>query len=902
MSSASEHNDEAVDSAAAALEGLDLDARRLAASLEHKLFGRPPRTTVGRFLLIDKIGEGGMGAVYRAYDPELDRSVAVKVVRTRPTDAHDRRSQDLLVREARASARVTHPNVVTVYEVGSIDERAFIAMEYVPGTTLRSWLAQHSRSWFEVLRMFLQAARGLAAAHAAGLVHRDFKPDNVLIGEDGRARVADFGLARITGGPTPVDGMQMSPATGRREGTLSTIGGGVAVGTPVYMSPEQHRGEPATAQSDQFSLCVALYEALYGELPFDGNSLTTLRTSVQAGELRGSPSGVPRAVQAAVIRGLEPDAARRYPTLEMLIRALEPYAVDPAVRRRRIAAMALAVGGGVAGIAYGLIDDDAPAVAACDGGPQRLAELFAESDRLAIGEAFAALSTPALTSGSARVIDALDDYVTRWGEADTTTCSLKTSGLPDADVRFALRRLCLDRGRDRFGALVDVLAQADDDVALKAVDAIRSLPSPDACLDDEQLARVAVAAPPAAIAGRVAQLRRDIEEAVALRTAGRVPRARDLAQRVADEADTLEYPPLQAEAYARLGAAQTEMGQLDDARATLERGLWLAEASGHDAMKADILLELVAAVGVRLSERTAGRKWAEQAEATLARIGNPASEVTKLSLIRATMHFRDDDYVRARELAEKSLEGVSALHGADSAETIGAVLLLGSIQAQSGERNAARADYTRARALIEQHYGRVHPIYAAVLQNIGLLDRMERNHAAAIELYREALDILVTVYGKDHPRVASLRGVLGISLGAIGRSEEALVEHQQSLEVFSASLGANSPFLGKTHAYIGLELERLKRLPEALAAYDRAVEIYQAAPDAPAIGYAAALAGRARVLSHLSRFGEALTTLDRAIAILDERAPTRPELAALKARRPEIIAHDTSQWPPGYGS
>ena len=207
VSSASEHDDEAVDATAAALEGLDLDARRLAASLEHKLFGRTPRTTVGRFVLVDKIGEGGMGAVYRAYDPELDRSVAVKVVRTRPTSAHDRRSQDLLTREARASARVTHPNVVTVYEVGSIDERAFIAMEYVPGTTLRSWLTQHSRPWFEVVRMFLQAARGLAAAHAAGLVHRDFKPDNVLIGDDGRARVADFGLARITGGPAPVDGM-----------------------------------------------------------------------------------------------------------------------------------------------------------------------------------------------------------------------------------------------------------------------------------------------------------------------------------------------------------------------------------------------------------------------------------------------------------------------------------------------------------------------------------------------------------------------------------------------------------------------------------------------------------------------------------------------------------------------
>ena len=313
---------------------------------------------IGRYVVLRPLGEGGMGVVYAAYDEELDRKVALKLIHPSLQGQNEIRTR--ILREAQALARVSAPNVVTVYEAGEALGQIFIAMEFVNGTTLTKW-SETKRSWQEILRMYLDAGQGLLAAHQAGLVHRDFKPDNVLIGKDGRPRVADFGLARIDekaeGSASPLSAAvptvsPVSPAstgsTARRSQEalplLSPVTqAGAVLGTPLYMSPEQHLGEPTDARSDQFSFCVALYEALYGQLPFAGDTVQSLGFNTISGRIQPRPAGsqVPKPVHLALLRGLSPSPDQRFPSMAELLAALsyDPD-VDPTAgprARRRVA-------------------------------------------------------------------------------------------------------------------------------------------------------------------------------------------------------------------------------------------------------------------------------------------------------------------------------------------------------------------------------------------------------------------------------------------------------------------------------------------------------------------------------------------------------------------------------------
>jgi WD40 repeat protein/predicted Ser/Thr protein kinase len=281
---------------------------------------------VSRYVIQRVVGTGGMGLVYEAYDPELDRKVAVKLLRKLDAAGADALRTRLL-REAQSMARLTHPNVVAVYDVGAIDGQVFIVMELVQGSTLKRWLHEKKHSLSEVLKVFKQAGQGLAAAHAVDLVHRDFKPDNVLIASDGRVLVTDFGLARSSGADSAApDGVVIEPARLTRTGAL--------IGTPAYMSPEQLDGVEVTARSDLFSFCVALYEALYQERPFAGENVGAVREAIVRGHLREPPrdTRVPSWLRGVLRRGLDGDPLRRQGSMVELLAEL---AHDPAALRRR---------------------------------------------------------------------------------------------------------------------------------------------------------------------------------------------------------------------------------------------------------------------------------------------------------------------------------------------------------------------------------------------------------------------------------------------------------------------------------------------------------------------------------------------------------------------------------------
>jgi serine/threonine protein kinase len=300
---------------------------------------------VGRYLVLSSLGAGGMGVVFAAYDPNLGRKIALKLLRSGVAgSSKDGRSR--LQREAQAIAQLSHPNVVSVYDVGTTDDGdLYIAMEFVEGDTLTSWLRKYPRAQHEIIDVFVQAARGLASAHGVGLLHRDFKPDNVLVGFDGRVRVTDFGLARSVLAPEETQVRPVMTAL-----NLALTATGTVLGTPRYMPPEQMTGADLDARSDQFSFCVALYEALYGLHPLRSGTSAVM---VEHGDQALPPpeaTKVPAAIGRAVLRGLERERARRFPSMSALIDELVPPPRRAPVRYAGLAIVAVIAVGGVAAV------------------------------------------------------------------------------------------------------------------------------------------------------------------------------------------------------------------------------------------------------------------------------------------------------------------------------------------------------------------------------------------------------------------------------------------------------------------------------------------------------------------------------------------------------------------------
>ncbi|MCA9658164.1 MAG: protein kinase [Myxococcales bacterium] len=433
------------------------DARRRVQAL---LFGGPglglgagadaeDEETIGRFVLLERLGGGGMGVVHRARDPELDREVAIKILRPESSESEAARAR--LLREAQAMARLSHPNVITVYESGTFEGLVYIAMELVEGVDLRERCAK-AATWREVAELYRDAARGLAAAHAVGLIHRDFKPENVMVGDDGRVRVLDFGLARgdearaaaaiadsgaaitlpevITRTSAEADTLAAVPrSSGRPRDALlaqTLTNTGVLMGTPAYMAPEQFATLVSSPRSDQFSFCVALYEGLFGVRPFAGETMEALLKALLRGEVRPDPPGTkgeraPAGIRALLRRGLSVDPEARYPTMDALIADLD-RALSSGRRRRRLLTTA-----GFAGAALfaGYLGAQRPAeVDACAAGAATMTEeVWSPARQTALAAAFAASGVPQAAAIWGRIHGRVDDYVSTWLEGHADACA-----------------------------------------------------------------------------------------------------------------------------------------------------------------------------------------------------------------------------------------------------------------------------------------------------------------------------------------------------------------------------------------------------------------------------------------------------------------------------------------------
>jgi tetratricopeptide (TPR) repeat protein len=723
-----------------------------------------------------------MGEVYAAYDPRLDRRVALKLIRPE-TAASDERARDRLLREAQITARLSHPNVIGVHDAGKFDEHVFIAMEFVEGQTLAEWINERTRTWQEVLAIFIQAARGLAAAHAAGLVHRDFKPQNVMVATDGTVRVMDFGLARRV---DQASTQAVAPGVATRA-ELSLTRTGQFLGTPAYMAPEQFAGNVTSARADQFSFCVSLYEGLYSQRPFEGATFAELRANVLAGVILAPPSDtkVPKWLHRTVLRGLERSPSARYETAYALIAALSH---DPArVRRRWIAA--------VAGLALTSMVGTAGAIGwrashqganLCARGADKLAGVWEGSGvpdsarKRAIRRVFSDTGVSYAPTTFARVQQILDRYVDTWAQSYRQTCEATHVRGEQSAEALDLRMSCLSDRLARLRELTGVFANATTTVVENAVNAASALPGLERC-DDLKLLRSITPVPddPAA-RERLEALRESVARVRVLGDSGRCGEAATMGRKVANEAKTIGYGPLEAEALAALGQSAPRCMSANDTIAILQEAILAATASHDDEAAVEAMVLLAHIHADRTGDVVQGRVWIDLAGALL-----------------------------------------RGMRGNHSALEMWLQQTSGRMAAKEGHPEEALKLLQRAQALAQ----RTHPEYVGtVVSNVGIIFQEMNRPTEALERYHEAAEIDANVFGPEHPAVAMDLTDEGEVLNSLHREEEARPLLLRALEIWRRS-SAHPFYTAWTLTRLGESLLGLGRPTEARAPLEEAVRL-----------------------------------------------------------------------------
>ena len=737
------------------------------------------------------------------------------------------------LREAQAIARLSHPNVVTVYDVGTFRDQVFIAMEFVDGNTASYWVQAQPRTWQEILKVYLVAGRGLQAAHEKGLVHRDFKPENVMVARDGEVRVMDFGLAR----EIDVRGARHAPVTTTtaKFGDVRTDGGtivlhqqkpdappvalanadgvvrelqdtqpsstgtdlfgarltrtGAIMGTPAYMAPEQFFKAATDARSDQFSFCVTVYEALYGERPFPGNNIQTLVGNIVQNNIRPAPAGtkVPFWVRKILLRGLRPTAAERYPSMAELLDALK---TDPRAKYRRFAfgltlgLVPLIVGFGV----RAFVVDDAPA---CTDGADKLQHAWeltppdgpeAPHQRV-IHEAF--LKTGKSYAGDVygTVRRTLSDYARRWSAMYKETCDATHTRHEQSPEVLDLRMSCLNERLNGMTALAHVFETANGDVVENAAAATDSLGSLARCADVPLLRAVIRPPDDPAMRARVDQLRQRLADLRAQFHGGRWKDALKEAPSVMAAVRAVQYRPLEAEALALLGQIYTSAKDPRAAEKTLTEAYESADASRHDEVRAEAATTLVFVTGTQQGRFDDAMKWYGVASAVLQRLGGHdqlrAWLVNDLGCAQSTH--------RDREAAIRALSEASTLKqrvlGPDSADVGISEANLAYVLQEAGRNEQALAHVDRALAILKSRLGSEHPTIANALSNRGEILNGLKRYQEARQSFRQAQFIWEHELGSDGARLADTLTGLGLSYLGEGKPLSALDPLERAMKI-----------------------------------------------------------------------------------------------------------------------
>ena len=768
------------------------------AQVRSRMFGGHA-PTIGRYTVLQPLGSGGMGTVFAAYDDRLDRRIAIKVLHHAGAEAGE-----LLLAEARALARVQHPNVVAVHDVGEDRDRVYIAMEYVEGGDLRRWLGTKP-DWREAVDVLVQAGRGLAAAHAAGVLHRDFKPENAILTPDGKVHVVDFGLALA-----PMPGSAHEPQSGEHLPTHT----GEFAGTPGYMPLEQLRRGPVDERSDQFAFCVALFEAVYGSRPFRGRNVDALIEAVEAGiDSTPDDSDAPRWLSSIILRGLSNDPDARWPSMQALLDTIERRRHP--VRQRWLLGLAFAAGAGLVGASSWSETER------CDGARETIEADLSDTARARVAEAFANAAPAYGADAWKRVDQQLDAYAERWSESYTYFCEATHVRGELAPELLDQRMRCLQRRWRQVSALMTAFANADAATVERASTAIEGLEAPMTCEGDADPTQAAPVPPEKAEA--VQKLELDLQDVIALIALGKYDDGAALAEGIRERAEELDYAPTGARSMFQLAQAKSRLGEQDEAIAAYQGAYFGAHAVGMDTLMAHAAGGLAFALGGVQHDKAPALVWSDLEAASLRRLGDaPTDDWHSHHNRRAAIYHGAGELDSALEEMATALafdEGVTPLGRATTLHNYAIFLY------EAGQMEAALESVMEALSLRKQHQGSDHPMTLGTQRLVVTALHGVRRTEQALE---EATDLLARVDRvlpeDDFADILSNRGNMYASLG---RREEAIADFDRALELYQAieenSVDAAIALTGKA-----LVLKHAGNIDEALPLQRRSAEILEA--------------------------------------------------------------------------
>jgi len=858
---------------------------------------------LGRYLLIGELGRGGMSVVYRAYDPKLQREVALKCLGPQRMSTE---TQARLVREAQAMAKLNHRNVVSVYDVDLLDERFVLAMEYVEGMNLGRWVRVERRAWPDVLSVFIEAGRGLTAAHAAGLLHRDFKPANVLISAEGEVKVTDFGIARVEESPGEARPAELLPVRVELDdvvyrGTGPLTEDGEVVGTPAYMPPEQFQGRVLTAAADQYAFCVSLWEALTGTLPFgtppsDGRNITALIQLKVSGPPRwpSSASGVPRGIVDAITRGLSVDPDARWPSMDALLDRLR---IDPTRRRRTLllgGVVAVALAGAVGWSAY----RRSSIAEACEREGRSIEAVWSDDRAQALTEAFERSPVVYASGTWSRARPRVDDFVHGWVEARTAVCRAGELEGSLSPRRLELSRACLDEQQAMLASLVEQWSSLDDTVVRRASSAAWSLAQPRACTDPAELDRGGERREQPGARDEVQRIREQAAEVRALVQTGRYAEAQPRAEALLQEALALQVPRVAASVRRELGEVQLSLGRYDAAVEAFEAAYQESYAAGDDMGAMEAANALAFVVGDRLARYDEARRWAWLARLGQQRLGLPedhpavAASLNNLGVI----HLASGEYAEALAAYQQALALREATLGPDHPEVATILGNIGGVYVQQGAYQRALAPYERALAIRSATQGPEHPDVAMALNNLGNVYLAQGRYEESLAVHERALAIREASLPADHPHLAVTLANVGATQNELGHHEAALAAQRRALDILERTLGPEHPDVGAALDNVGNTYESMGDYEAARRSHERALAIAEVAhgPEHPT--YAMSLNNLGIVYKELGLVERALEAHRRALEIWTRALePDHPYIATARLNMGTVL-HDQGRY------
>ncbi|MEM6992553.1 MAG: serine/threonine-protein kinase [Myxococcota bacterium] len=832
---------------------LQIAKDRALGELEARLFGRKPRKiTIGRYELGDVIGEGSFGVVHRASDPLLDREVAIKILRGTSLDDE---AKDALVSESQAIAALNHPNVIRIFDVGTVTGRGrdadlYLVLELVEGETLAAWLTRKQRSSSQILRLMIMAARGLAAAHQADIVHLDFKPANVLVDGETVARVLDFGLARhlpraasLTDSTSRSTGADRA-ATGRTQ---------IIVGTPRYMSPETHVGEPPGPAADQYAWGLSCIEALTEGYPFPGHDRKRLVARKHQGLSPGElvQLGVPKALCKALSRAIAPAPGDRFPTIEDLLAAIEPS------RSSRLGiAGAAALAGTVALFATASTISDDPG---CEAFAAQSQDLWAATQP-AIETHFTVWKADYAGALHERFEARVDAIVEAWSDEAARYCAVDTKPPRKTEAQV---EVCLSDRLAELSAALHLLAEGGEASLERSIRIVSIVGDPSFCAHDRWGEMVLTADPQ--LQQEAGRLRAQLYEARAHAEAGHYIRAEEIGRTVLAEATTQSLPAVEVEARYVLGNAQTRLTKVKEASASLEAAYFGARAIGHERIAAVAATSMVNIAGRQLSDVEMAERWGEWADASLKRLGDPGPMRASFDYAVGMAAFRggrldvaEERYQAALEAyqehddrlsmsaclsnlaevrrtrgkpaealpyIEEALRLSEAAVGSGHPSTTRTIGTLGLTQSELGDFESARESLATVVSRERATLGPRSPDVASALINLSTVECSSGQFEPCHRHNEEAASIIAEQLDDRHPFYAIALDNAAYALTKLGKPDEAVRKHEEALKIQQQVLPVDHPQLATTHGNLGTALALVGRHDAARRHLDDALRV-----------------------------------------------------------------------------